>query len=110
MGQRSKSFSTIDCRSLERDYWHSRPLVCTEYLARSRDNTFENLLPLFKEYRIGAYNWGFVAGKTNTIYPWDSWDSVYVAEPGLWHHDIFRNDLTAYREAEVAVIKELTGS
>lgn len=89
---------------------YSRPLVCTEYLARSRDNTFENLLPLFKEYRIGAYNWGFVAGKTNTIYPWDSWDSVYVAEPGLWHHDIFRIDLTAYREAEVAVIKELTRS
>lgn len=88
----------------------NRPLVCTEYLARSRDNTFENLLPLFKEHRIGAYNWGFVAGKTNTIYPWDSWDSVYVAEPGLWHHDIFRNDLTAYREAEVAGIKELTGS
>jgi len=87
---------------------YNRPLMCTEYLARSRDNTFENILPLFKEHKIGAYNWGFVSGKTNTIYPWDSWDSVYVAEPGLWHHDIFRGDLTAYREAEVAVIKELT--
>ncbi len=89
---------------------YNRPLVCTEYLARSRDNTFENMLPLFKKYRIGAYNWGFVSGKTNTIYPWDSWDSVYVDEPGLWHHDIFRSDLTAYREAEVQLIKVLTGS
>jgi len=88
---------------------YNRPLICTEYLARSRDNTFENILPLFNKHKIGAYNWGFVSGKTNTIYPWDSWDSVYVAEPGLWHHDIFRSDLTAYREAEVQLIKELTG-
>ena len=85
-----------------------RPILCTEYLARSRENTFENLLPLFKEHDIGAYNWGFVSGKTNTIYPWDSWNIEYTAEPELWHHDIFRGDHTPYRQAEVDLIKSLT--
>lgn len=85
-----------------------RPILCTEYLARSRDNNFENILPLFKKNKIGAYNWGLVSGKTNTIYHWDSWDSTYVAEPELWHHDIFRNDLTPYKVSEVDLIKKLT--
>jgi len=89
---------------------YGRPILCTEYLARSRDNTFENLLPLFKEHRIAAYNWGFVAGKTNTLYPWDSWDKKYTGEPDLWHHEIFRADFTPYREQEVALIRSLTGA
>jgi hypothetical protein len=89
---------------------YGRPILCTEYLARSRDNTFENLLPLFKEHKVGAYNWGFVAGKTNTLYPWDSWDREYTGEPELWHHEIFRTDYTPYREAEVELIRSLTGA
>lgn len=89
---------------------YGRPILCTEYLARSRDNTFENLLPLFKEHRVAAYNWGFVAGKTNTLYPWDSWDREYTGEPEVWHHEIFRADYTPYREAEVELIRSLTGA
>jgi len=27
----------------------------------------------FKKNRIAAYNWGLVAGKTQTQYPWSSW-------------------------------------
>jgi len=88
---------------------YGRPILCTEYLARSRDNTFENMLPIFKEHRVAAYNWGFVAGKTNTLYPWDSWDRQYTAEPELWHHEIFRPDHTPYREAEVELIRSMTG-
>lgn len=86
----------------------NRPILCTEYLARSRENTFQNLLPLFKKHKIGAYNWGLVEGKTNTIYPWDSWDSTYVAEPEPWHHEIFRADFSPYREEETGLIKQLT--
>jgi hypothetical protein len=86
----------------------NRPILCTEYLARSRDNTFEIFLPVFKEHTIGAYNWGLVAGKTQTQYPWDSWDSLYTSEPALWHHDIFRPDGTPYRQSEVDLIKKLT--
>jgi hypothetical protein len=86
----------------------NRPIICTEYLARSRNNNFLTILTLFKEHNIGAYNWGFVSGKTNTIYPWDSWELEYTGEPELWHHDIFRSDGTPYREEEVALIKRLT--
>ena len=28
-------------------------------------------------------------GKTNTIYPWKSWDSTYFNPPAQWHHDIY---------------------
>ena len=87
-----------------------RPIFCTEYLARSLDNTFEGILPVFRENRIGAYNWGLVIGKTQTHYPWVSWDSVFVKEPDPWHHDIFRNDGTSYRQVEVDLIKSLTST
>lgn len=87
---------------------YDRPILCTEYLARSRNNTFETLLPLFKKHKIGAYNWGFVSGKTNTIYHWDSWKTQMTQEPELWHHDIFRADHSPYKTEEVALIKEIT--
>ena len=49
-------------------------------------------LPIFIKNKIGAYNWGFVSGKTNTIYPWKSWDSTYNGPPNKWHHDIFNQN------------------
>ncbi len=87
----------------------NRPLLCTEYMARPVGSTFETILPFFKEQRIGAYNWGFVDGKSQTIYPWDSWQKPYTAEPPVWFHDIFRKDGSAYRKEEVELIKSLTG-
>ena len=87
---------------------YERPLLCTEYMARGNKSTFEDILPIMKENNIGAYNWGFVAGKSQTIYPWDSWRETYTAEPELWFHDIFRTDGTPYRQAEVDLIKQLT--
>lgn len=50
---------------------HGRPLLCTEYLCRPAGSTFDPILGYLKEQNVGAYNWGLVAGKTNTIYPWD---------------------------------------
>jgi len=84
-----------------------RPLLCTEYLARGAGSTFEAILPIFKEYKIAAYNWGAVSGKTQTIYHWDSWSKPYPPEPPLWHHDIFRPDGSPYRVEETELIKEL---
>ena len=52
---------------------YGRPMLCTEYMARPEGSTFEPVLAYLSEQKIGAYNWGFVAGKTQTIYPWDSW-------------------------------------
>jgi hypothetical protein len=88
---------------------YGRPIVCTEYMARPNKSTFADIMPLLKEFKVGAYNWGFVSGKTNTIYPWNSWDTTYTAEPPVWFHDIFRGDGTPYKEDEVETIKQLTG-
>ena len=88
---------------------YERPLLCTEYLARGGGNTFETVMPILKKDKIAAINWGFVSGKTNTIYPWVSWDSTFTGEPKIWHHDILRQDGTPYSENEVAFIKKITG-
>jgi hypothetical protein len=87
---------------------YGRPIVCTEYMARPRGSTFESILPYFKEQGVDAYNWGFVSGKSQTIYPWDSWEHKYPAEPPVWFHDIFRTDGTPYRQTEVELIRALT--
>lgn len=84
-----------------------RPLICTEYMARPNGSEFDPVLGYFAEQKIGAYNWGFVAGKSNTIYPWDSWQKPYASEPPVWFHDIFRQDGTAYRTAEVEYIRKV---
>jgi hypothetical protein len=85
-----------------------KPLICTEYMARTRNSTFQNTMPILKSENIGAYNWGLVAGKTNTIYAWDT-PMPDGSEPTVWFHDIFRNDGTPYSREEVDLIKELTG-
>jgi hypothetical protein len=87
---------------------YDRPMFVTEYMARPRGSTFENELPILSENNVGAYNWGFVNGKTQTIYPWDSWDKEYTSEPDPWFHDILRKDGTPYDQSEVDLIKSYT--
>jgi hypothetical protein len=89
---------------------HNRPLLCTEYMARSAGSTFDTILPLAKKHRVAAINWGFVSGKTQTNLPWDSWDRPYVkTQPPVWFHDVLRADGTPYREREAEILRELTG-
>ena len=87
---------------------YGRPLICTEYMARLRGSRFDNIMPVLKAQNIGAINWGFVSGKTNTIYAWDT-PIPDGSEPLVWFHDIFRKDGTPYSEKEVALIRSLTG-
>ena len=84
---------------------YRRPLLCTEYIAREYENTFQNVLPIFGDNKIGAYNWGLVSGKTNTIYPWKSWDSTYTSPPMRWHHDIFYQNGEPFSTEETEFIK-----
>lgn len=86
-----------------------RPILCTEYMARPAGSKFDPNLGILREERIAAYNWGFVDGKSQTCYPWDSWKKPYPAEPPLWFHDIFRRDGTPYDAGEVAYIRSVTG-
>jgi len=87
---------------------YGRPMVCTEYLSRENGSTFESIMPMLKEEKVGAINWGFVAGKTNTIFGWSTWTDPHDAdEPERWFHDILRKDGTPYDEAEIECIKSL---
>lgn len=82
-----------------------RPILCTEFMARPLGSTFEAILPLLKKHNIGCYNWGFVAGKSQTHCPWDSWHKPYEQEPEMWFHDIYRTNGEPYRSDEVAFLK-----
>jgi hypothetical protein len=89
---------------------YNRPVICTEYMARSLGSTFDTVLPIAKEERVGAINWGFVAGKTQTYLPWESWQHPYILDqPPVWFHDVLHPDGTPYRQAEVDLIRQLTG-
>jgi len=84
---------------------YNRPLICTEYLARGNGSTFEDILPIFKENGIHAINWGFVSGKTNTIFPWSSWTTDFDSMPKVWHHDIYRTDKSPFSANEINFLK-----
>jgi Cellulase (glycosyl hydrolase family 5) len=89
---------------------YHRPIICTEFMARPVGSTFDAILPAAKKHNVGAINWGFVVGKTQTNLPWDSWSRPYVLEkPPVWFHEIFYPDGKPYREREVAIIRKLTG-
>jgi len=77
-------------------------------MARPSGSKFTTHLSVLKEQNIAAYCWGFVLGKTQTIYPWDSWTTAYESEPAVWFHDIFRADGTPFDLEEIAAIKRAT--
>lgn len=85
---------------------HGRPLICTEYMARTRNSRFSTILPLLRKENVGALNWGLVAGKSNTIYAWDT-PQPDGDQPVEWFHDIFKKDGSPYRQDEVDLIKKL---
>ena len=87
---------------------YGRPIINTEYMARTRGCTFQKIMPILKANNVGAINWGFVSGKTNTIFAWDT-PLPDVVEPPVWFHDIFRQDHTPFSEEEIAVIRQCNG-
>jgi hypothetical protein len=80
-----------------------RPMLCTEYMARPFGSTFASHLPVLQAEDVGAFNWGLVAGRTQTNYAWDS--PRNAPEPDEWFHDIFGSDGTSYDADEVAFIR-----
>lgn len=85
---------------------HDRPMVCTEYMARTNNSRFANIMPILKMENIGAINWGLVAGKSNTKYAWNT-PIEDGSEPVEWFHEVFRKDGTPYRQDEADLIKKL---
>jgi len=87
---------------------HGRPLLCTEWLARTDGSTIE-VLDVLAHADVHAFMWGFVDGRTQTRWPWTSW-----REPGQiddpWFHELLHADGSAYDPAETAAIKRLTAT
>jgi hypothetical protein len=77
-------------------------------MSRGSGSTFDPILEQLKQQKIAAYNWGLVDGKTQTIYPWETWQKQYTARPDLWFHDIFHADGRPYRPVEAEYIKRVT--
>ena len=89
---------------------YRRPILCTEYMARHYNSTFQSIMPMLKRENIGAFNWGLVEGKTNTIFSGLPDEPLNeLSEPLLWLHDIFHKDGTPFSQEEINLIKSLCG-
>ena len=93
-------------------------------MAREFGSTFEFSLPIFKENKVGCFNWGLVAGKSQTHFGWSTIldlkkkkeqgdyldENETIPEPEVWFHDILRVDGSPYSKEEVRFIKQITSS
>ena len=91
-----------------------RPILCSEWMARTRGSDYPSILPFFKENKIGCFSYGLVNGKQQCQYPWnqivDGERIPFTEEPEVWFHDLFRQDGTPWSEDEIRFIKEMTKS
>ncbi len=88
-----------------------RPLMCTEWLARTAGSYLTEQLAFLKEHRIGCYQWGFVNGRTQTHIPWPALKAKvpgYDEATSEWFHDVLRPDGTPFDAAEMALVTALT--
>jgi hypothetical protein len=99
-GSAASLTNTID--SLQKK---GRPVICTEYMARREGSLFITHLPIFKQAKVAAINWGLVSGKSNTIFPWGSKEGS--TEPAVWFHDIFRANGEPFDVKEISFIKAI---
>ena len=86
---------------------YGRPILCTEYMARPLGSTVESILPIAKQNSVATFNWGLVAGKTQTTLAWNTWQTKSVAPATVWFHDLFDRDGIPYSPGETAVIQQL---
>lgn len=85
-----------------------RPVLCTEYMARTKGSLFATHLPIFRREKVGCMNWGLVSGRTQTIWPWDARGEG--EEPEVWYHDILRRDGSPYDPVEAEIIRKHTAA
>ena len=81
---------------------YGRPVICTEWLQRQGGNTFEGILPLFSQHRIGWYQWGLVAGRTQTYMHGGSKQGTSM--PTVWQHDTFHDTGAPYKVKEMQLL------
>jgi hypothetical protein len=98
---------------------YERPLICTEWMARTCGSLVSTNLPVFSREKVGCLNWGLVSGKTNTIYQWQimpdltgspAWFTGQIAGQNVWFHDLFIADGTPYDQNEIEMFKKFTSA
>lgn len=105
---------TLSVKILDRLKREGRPLLNTEWLHRMQGNDVATHLPLYFLERVGCYNWGLVAGKSQTYEPWEAIWRRREAGQGdhydftKWQHDLFRPNLRPYDPDEVEILSEYT--
>lgn len=82
-----------------------RPILCTEWLARPFGSTVFTHLEYFAREKIGAIQWGLVAGRSQTYYQWKSPPNAPM--PRMWFHDILYRNGTAFSSYEEKFYFEL---
>lgn len=90
----------------------NRPILCSEWMARTKGSDYFSILPLFKKYKIGSFSYGLVNGKQQCHYPWNAVVNgkkvPFTEDPPVWFHDLFRPDGTPWNEVEAQFIKSMT--
>ncbi|MDX2005493.1 MAG: hypothetical protein SFU83_09480 [Meiothermus sp.] len=90
---------------------HGRPVICTEWMARTLGGSYQEQLPVFKARQVGCYQWGLVNGRTQCQYSWLNLPGDTPDPQHGWFHDIFYPDGTPYRPEENRFIRDfLRGS
>lgn len=85
-----------------------RPLICTEYMARTNESTFNPQLKMLKDANAWAISWGLVSGRSQTIFPWTTINHPSSeVEPTVWFHDFLRRDGSPFDQKEVEYIKSV---
>ena len=102
------SDTTALVRDIRRFKALGRPVLCTEWMARTNGSRIPTHLPIFKRENVGCFIWGAVEGKTQTIFPWES--KPGTPRPAVWFHDLLRRDGKPFDPAETDLIRELTGT
>ena len=87
-----------------------RPVMCTEYMARTIGSTFEAILPVARKKNIGTYCWGLVLGRTQTHLAWDPKANEEIAQGKRpWFHDVLHPDGTPHSPQEAEFLRKITG-
>ena len=103
----------LECE-IDRLKRYGRPVICTEWMARTTGSLVRTNLPVFARQGVGCINWGLVAGKTNTIFQWKELIPANTlidlqVGPEVWFHDLLCADGTPYDQNEIEIFKKLTG-
>lgn len=92
-----------------------RPMINNEWLHRIKGCNVQDMFPVFYLERIGCYNWGLIAGASQTYEPWGHYfQEEFMARKKAegekldltkWQHDLFRMNGHPYDEEEIEIIK-----